>query len=543
MTNPTTKSVVDAYESTKDKHLNKIDALINYGKPSVVAEGQQQFVKSLVGSKGSIGHQFPLEQLSNVETNQEILDKINFIGNKALVAADPERMQIAINDYYMNNSILSRQVDKGKIDKIEAAIKQYNPDSGGGAVNGIGQNHVMLGHPFHGDSNITSFKQLGMDLDTKDPMSYINSIEHQTSGEKLFTEEERTILSDILKDIKMDDYSKDLISQGTENTSQLIENLPYSEEGKKALYEFGKRTNRTIVKKSSQYGNSTYASTLRDFDDAIDAMQYQVTNSRNVIKSFRQRSDAAEYALNNSRTINSNLELLPKQFKAIKGYVEGGIERANERLAELTKQRKYIYDNINDLSEKVYNRKYKDEIERLNQFTQKINKEAADINQMIRDLYDRKVHLNKLADKMRTVTILGGGGATVAGLGVLGYQNEKSPERIKKREKAYKEQEKKWQKEYKEKENRINDSFLMNPKQFEKKYKPIDEAKKKIDSIEKEHRPSLDKAYDWFMGKKQNGGKVTKAKNGNELVKLNQLTNFTNYNTKQPGGWMDKYSK
>lgn len=31
------------------------------------------------------------------------------------------------------------------------------------------------------------------------------------------------------------------------------------------------------------------------------------------------------------------------------------------------------------------------------------------------------------------------------------------------------------------------------------------------------------------------------AKDGKELVKLNQLTNFTNYNTKQPGGWLDQY--
>ena len=40
------------------------------------------------------------------------------------------------------------------------------------------------------------------------------------------------------------------------------------------------------------------------------------------------------------------------------------------------------------------------------------------------------------------------------------------------------------------------------------------------------------------------GKKVTEyplAKDGKELVKLNQLTNFTNYNTKQPGGWLDKY--
>jgi len=39
------------------------------------------------------------------------------------------------------------------------------------------------------------------------------------------------------------------------------------------------------------------------------------------------------------------------------------------------------------------------------------------------------------------------------------------------------------------------------------------------------------------------GNSVTEypmAKNGS-LVELDQLTNFTNYNTPQPGGWLDKY--
>ena len=31
------------------------------------------------------------------------------------------------------------------------------------------------------------------------------------------------------------------------------------------------------------------------------------------------------------------------------------------------------------------------------------------------------------------------------------------------------------------------------------------------------------------------------AKQGRSLVTLDQLTNFTNYNTPQPGGWLDKY--
>jgi hypothetical protein len=44
----------------------------------------------------------------------------------------------------------------------------------------------------------------------------------------------------------------------------------------------------------------------------------------------------------------------------------------------------------------------------------------------------------------------------------------------------------------------------------------------------------------YFTRLKQ-GGSINKA-DENSLVKLDQLTNFTNYNTKQPGGWLDKYN-
>lgn len=37
-------------------------------------------------------------------------------------------------------------------------------------------------------------------------------------------------------------------------------------------------------------------------------------------------------------------------------------------------------------------------------------------------------------------------------------------------------------------------------------------------------------------------GVPRKKKQGGSLVKLNQLTNFTNYNTPQPGGWLEKYN-
>lgn len=523
MTNPTTKSVVDAYESIKDKHINKIDALINYGKPSVVSQGQEQFVKSLVGSKGSIGHQFPVEQLSNAEANVEILDKIGFIGNKKLVAADPERMQLAINDYYMNNSILTRQVDGKKINIIEKSIKEYYPGAGGGNVNGIGQNHVMLGHPYHGDGNVVSMKQLGMNLDTKDPMSYINSIEHNVSGEKLFSEEERTILSNILADIKMDPQFKYTANQ-SENTSQLIENLPYSEEGKQALYDFAKQTGRTIAKKDRQYGNSTYASTLRDFDEAIDVMQYKVANSKDAMKSYRQRSDAARYAENSKATLNSDLELLPKQFKAIKGYVDGGIEKANERLVAANAERKRISDEIEAMSSKAFKNKYWEEISRLKESRSKYEKEVEDINQMRRDLFDRRNHLRKLEDNMKTVGILGGGTATVVGLGAYAYKKDQ-------------EMKKEWEWQTTEEMKKLMEEEADKAEKKKAKEWKNSSTKKTIDNI-LSILPS---------SKRQNGGTITKAKNGlrqeqKGLVNLDQLTNFTNYNKPQPGGWLNKYN-
>ena len=141
------------------------------------------------------------------------------------------------------------------------------------------------------------------------------------------------------------------------------------------------------------------------------------------------------------------------------------------------------------------------------------------MNQMRRDLYDRKVHLRNLEDKMKTVGILGGGGAVLIGLGVghVKYDN------------YYEKRNKEYQKE-----------LMKGMKEDERK-----EYQKKIDSVQqREDRPFIDKASEWFVtpiGENQNGGKVTKAKNGNQLVKLDQLTNFTNYNKPQPGGWLSKY--
>jgi len=55
----------------------------------------------------------------------------------------------------------------------------------------------------------------------------------------------------------------------------------------------------------------------------------------------------------------------------------------------------------------------------------------------------------------------------------------------------------------------------------------------------------FNKDYDTLKQDKQLMSYLTKKgykyEQGGQLTKLDQLTNFTNYNTKQPGGWLDKY--
>jgi hypothetical protein len=126
---------------------------------------------------------------------------------------------------------------------------------------------------------------------------------------------------------------------------------------------------------------------------------------------------------------------------------------------------------------------------------------------MRRDLFDRRNHLRKLEDNMKTVGVLGGGTATVVGLGAYAYK----------------------------KDQEMRKDFLWETPEEVKEALRVEKEKKK-----KEAERNAGKL------KKQNGGTITKAKNGlrqeqKGLVNLDNLTNFTNYNTKQPGGWLDKY--
>jgi hypothetical protein len=154
-----------------------------------VSTAQNSFVKSLVGPKGSVGHQFDASAFSDLDNNKAILDEIGFVGDKSVIVKDPKRMQLALNDYYINSTVLTRNVQTGKdrlgnISNVENAFKKWNYKNPSGTAAGTGLNHVKLGIPFDGtnfDNLAIGNKQVGLNLDTSNVNNYIASIKKDTN--------------------------------------------------------------------------------------------------------------------------------------------------------------------------------------------------------------------------------------------------------------------------------------------------------------------------------------------------------------------------
>ena len=623
--NPTVKTVVDAYEAWKnDKNISKIDGIINYGNPDIVIEGQEKFIKGLLGSRGNLGHQFDPSQFTDIKENVKLLKDINFIGNPERVARDPKKMQIALNDYYINNSVLARHVNGIPLDDLatyESALGTYDPNAPGARANGILQNNVTLAAPRHleftGDY-VTGVKQYKLNLDTSNPKAYVESIKHTTSGSKLFTQEEKDILHEIVEKYRGRLQGMEYSADASNNTTALVHNLPKTEEGKALAYEFAKRTNRRLnVQEGNAYAansGGTYVSAMDDFDEAIDVMTYTYVNHYDfdrALKSFNSRAQSAK--MNSSQKINAlTEELVPKEFQQIKGYLEGGITKAKDRLKEAEDLRLEYYRIKNEKTARLASKKYGKAFSEADAKYNEYFEQTRILRKQIQEMEDRLWKINSFTNDVKETAASAIIAGVVGGLGIGGASlvidetltqrdvnnkftdvsnkidqemakpnpDQKVIDKLNKEYEDFKqknkstlsrwtspdpkviERRKKEQEKRQEKENkrisdsiyneeayemdRETDSILMSTSNFKKKYDKIEserkEAKRKADSIRKENRPFVDKAIDWFSGKNQNGGTITKAKDGSQLVKLDQLTNFTNYNKPQPGGWLEKYN-
>jgi len=362
---PAIKTIVDAYESSKSKHVNRIDTYINYGNVNTVKKAQETYVQSLVGSKGSIGPQLSTEALSDVNANIEALRLMDFIGDIESVAQNPERMQLALNDFYINNSVHNRQVShRGTIEDLENSFKKWDITQGGGTLRGFGLNTVKLGNPNH-QGNILGQMQYGLNVNATNPVEYVNSVKFATSGGGVFTPEQKEIVTDIIKHHSGPLYNEEAMSS-INKTGDLLSNsilgkMAMSDASKKNIQKiYNEITERLGVRSASivegdTYGTSYYSSILGDFNEAKDLLQYSILNTALKPKSLLTRRYNFESLANSlpSGQIDSDLIKTFQDYKRIENMINGGLQKLRERSDSLQQLMRNLDKLVDEKAERL----------------------------------------------------------------------------------------------------------------------------------------------------------------------------------------------
>lgn len=459
---PKIKTIIDAYESTpyskwggynpnKEKHINRPDILITYGEPSVVAKGQEMYIKSVVGPKGNLGHQFTKAELSDVDQNINTLLAMKYPGDILTIASNPDRMQLVLNDFYINNTTFSREIDIPYNEKpteqfVTKALTNWYPGNAGSYM-GTGLNTVSLGNPTHVSQSakpIIGHRQLGLDLNTNTPLTYINSINRATSGNYAFTPEEIKEIQDIFKkhisgyETFIDEIknSKDILAIGND-----FGNIVKSKE---ALEEIAAKTKIRAIRRdedfSGEYGSSIYASLLDTFDEAVDAMMYSLKDIHVAPKSMKLRNKTLEQK---KQSLTTNL---PKKtidtiqdYDKISNLLEKGVATADLRLKQLIQYRDNILNNENALIDKFLAPVNK-QVEAATEASNALQKEIETLIEKRTELTDKIHKIRTNREKLLQYVIIGSTVGTVA-VGA-GYMIEDS----KKRYREDSELSKQWQK-------------------------------------------------------------------------------------------------
>ena len=444
---PQIKTVIDSYETSpvskwgmynvnKEKHILRPDILIAYGNPEVVAKGQLAYIQSIVGENGTLGHQFKPEQLSDVNKNVDALLKINYQGDVLQTASNPERMQLALNDYYINNTVFSREITASSLPGnmytqplVKAALTEWFPGKGG-SFHGIGLNTVQKGNPTHIDkalNPVIGHRQLGLKLDTSDPLTYVESIIKGTSGSYNFTPEETKILQDLI-----DKYIPEVKTQIPTNvrSRDILDINPSSNfaKSKDFLEELAKETGIRAIRKeegmAGGYGtaNAQYASLLDKYDELADAMMYSLKEYHAAPKTFAERKRAMQDIKKGSSSSSFPVQT-KKDFDKLYSILDGGLQTAQARLSQITDELLALNDYKENLIKNMSN---EDDVA-LKQLQIKINDlEGRQFNISVVEIPALQNKVRHLKEFYKIVGLGSlGGGIIIGGIKAYEYEQDK----------------------------------------------------------------------------------------------------------------------
>jgi hypothetical protein len=351
-TDPVVTTMVDAmYAKSNPKNILKYDLDINYSNPDKVLEAQKIYVNSLVG-EGNVGKQFTTEELSDVTKNKEILNKIDFIGDLDRVANDPKRMQAALNDYYINNTVLARGIHlstpKANIRKgFTSSTRPGNPDVGGRAQ-GIGINTMQHEGTYKG---ISGQYQLDLGINKASTIDeYINTIDRKTSGHTPITDSQKAKILEIAnkQNLDIENELKDVTNANELfNIKSLKENEHFDDQA--FTSEVAKVLDKRYYK--GLHKDDRFVAIIDNIDKELDKLVYGNEKYFEELKSKSLRNETIKDLKNLSTNITDK-----ESFYRAKNAIDTNIEKVQTIIDRLKESR---IEHINKLQSIRANRGYK----------------------------------------------------------------------------------------------------------------------------------------------------------------------------------------
>ena len=316
---PEVKSIMDAFEAGagigKQKHMLKSESVLLYANPKKVQKAQELYVKSIAGPNAKVAPDFTnwFKTASEEELSQFLVEA-GYIDNLYLMQADnlfnnPDRMQAILNDWYINNTITTRDITLTGMYET-AAKKQFkeNPDldfdivtkaltewdliAGGGNVSGGGLNmgKGTGSSNFKGSKvgDIRGYTQFKFG-NSNTPLDLVRDVFSKTKGE--------TEIPEIIK-VKIEKLGSEIgIRKKMETLQDVLKETGYrSARGEQPVVEFFTKVGEILETPfieshvdSDIFNNVRYAGGTNQWEALGESISYNFIRDIDVFKSLMDR--------------------------------------------------------------------------------------------------------------------------------------------------------------------------------------------------------------------------------------------------------------
>ena len=393
------KSIIDAFASGrgsgKAKHVLKSEAVLLEADPVKVAKAQNLYVKSIAGVKAEVAPDF-INYFTNssVKENISLLKEMGYDSNFYIkndlllsIAENPERMQLYLNDWFINNTITTRQISIHKmmdfvtkkqqklgkdlevtVKNVIEALTEWDASTGGGSALGAGLNKILgpgdttwnMGTTEIGARGMTQFdfvtnlkKQLKNDAPHSEfnPVDLVYSVKSKTGqltgdsdsylvkaainkvnekyGVKTYPNDKVKNISDLMSNVKA------LSNSNSDNLSLKHWEEWYTKIGEIIETPFITSKGLTTSAKDRGVGNSAYAGGTNQWKKLGQSIAWTFLEDAENLKSLMQRTQTLKAQKDAKGTVINTVKQYyeTKQlFKESQGKVDRELEQVENDL-------------------------------------------------------------------------------------------------------------------------------------------------------------------------------------------------------------------